>query len=472
MLAGLPRRARARASLPSVCAASFAAARRSPEQLARPLPGSRSPRRAPQPLRPHRGRGRRHLPRVPCARPRAGPVPIGRPIANIDDLRARRAGCSRCRSGVPGELYLGGVGVARGYLGRPDAHRRALRPRSLRRSPAARLYRTGDLAAWLPDGAARVPRPGRPPGQDPRLPHRARRDRGRPRRASRPCARRSWSCARGRAGRPAPRRLPGRRRPRARRPPSCARTWPSRLPEYMVPAAFVLLEALPLTASGKVDRQALPGAERCPRAEETALAARATRLEERWPPSGARCCGLERVGVHDNFFELGGHSLLATRVAARAGPWASTSRCAPLRGAHRRRAGRGDYRRPGAACPAPPIEPLRGRSGDAPVLRPGAALVPPPARGAPGSTPITSRLPPAWKGRSTPKRCGGPSATWSHRHEPLRTTFRLRGAEPVQVVNPPSPFELPLADIRGLVPEAREAEMLQARAKRPEPPST
>jgi len=88
------------------------------------------------------------------------------------------------------------------------------------------------------------------------------------------------------------------------------------LPAYMVPSAFVFLEALPLTSSGKVDRNALPAPERCGPDEASYVAPR-TATEKVLAGIWAEVLGLERVGMNDNFFELGGHSLLATKVTAR-----------------------------------------------------------------------------------------------------------------------------------------------------------
>ena len=80
----------------------------------------------------------------------------------------------------------------------------------------------------------------------------------------------------------------------------------------MVPAAFVALDALPLTANGKVDRKALPAPDAAPAGARRAVRRAAQRRpRRRWPASGPRCCGVERVGVHDNFFELGGDSILS-----------------------------------------------------------------------------------------------------------------------------------------------------------------
>ena len=146
-------------------------------------------------------------------------VPIGRPIANTEVyvLDRRR---QPVPAGVPGELYVGGPGLARGYLGRPGLTGGALRAPPLRRA-GARLYRTGDLARWLPDGHPGVPGPPRPAGQDPRLPHRARRGRGGPRQPTPRSAPLRWWCAgTGRAGRSAwwPTSPPATARRPARRP--------------------------------------------------------------------------------------------------------------------------------------------------------------------------------------------------------------------------------------------------------------
>jgi hypothetical protein len=107
----------------------------------------------------------------------------------------------------------------------------------------------------------------------------------------------------------------------AGRPPAASELRESlrkRLPDYMLPSAFVALEALPLTPNGKVDRAALPAPERNERDAASPYVAPRTPAEETLAGIWSEVLGLSRVGVHDNFFELGGHSLLATRVLTKA----------------------------------------------------------------------------------------------------------------------------------------------------------
>ena len=140
------------------------------------------------------------------------PITIGRPIANTQVYIVDRHS-QQNPIGMAGELLIGGDGVVRGYLDRPELT--AERFVELPAADGARVYRTGDLVTLLAGRRARVPRPPRPPGEDPRLPHRAGRDRGR----ARPVPERPRDRRRGphrHAGRAAPRRL--RRRRRRRRP--------------------------------------------------------------------------------------------------------------------------------------------------------------------------------------------------------------------------------------------------------------
>ena len=220
--------------------------------------------------------------------------------------------------GAVGELYIGGAGVARGYLEPARADRRAVHRRSVRRRAGARLYRTGDLARYLPDG--NIEFLGRNDHQVKIRGFRIElgRDRGAAGASIPRCARR-W-CSRARTGPATSGWSPtcaARCAGRTSLPRSCARTWRSALPEYMVPAAFVRLDALPLTPNGKLDRKALPAPEgdACARARPT----RRRRARSRTPLAGhlGELLGVERVGRHDNFFELGGHSLLAVRLMER-----------------------------------------------------------------------------------------------------------------------------------------------------------
>jgi hypothetical protein len=221
-------------------------------------------------------------------------------------------------AGVPGELWLGGDGLARGYLARPGRTAERFMPHPFGASQGLRLYRTGDRVRRLPDGAleflGRMDRqikirgyrvePGEIEAALARHP------------AVAACAvlvqGEDGGAAAGltayvtfhdpQAGAAAPQEL---------------RTWLSGLlPAAMVPAAWVVLDALPLTANGKLDRRALAETAPEPMRGEAAGAPPRTAVERELAALWAEVLGVERVGIGDSFFDLGGHSLLLPRVQA------------------------------------------------------------------------------------------------------------------------------------------------------------
>ncbi len=244
-----------------------------------------------------------------------GPVeaPIGRPIPGARAFVLDRGG-EPVPAGVPGELYIGGSGLARGYLDRPEITAERFVPDPFAGAPGERLYRTGDRVRWRPDGeleflgrvdhqvklrgfrvepgeieaalrghpavhdAAVVLKPG--PGGDPRLVAYTVRERT------------------------------------ADAPADLKAYLRERLPEFMVPALFVELPALPLTPSGKVDRRALPEPAAA-RPEAAAYVAPKSELERTIAAVWRDLLGVDRIGVEDNFFDLGAHSLLLVRAHAR-----------------------------------------------------------------------------------------------------------------------------------------------------------
>jgi amino acid adenylation domain-containing protein len=244
-----------------------------------------------------------------CARGGATDVvPIGRPVWNTR-LYVLDAALRPVPVGVPGELYIGGVQVARGYLGRPalTAARFVPDPHG---EPGGRLYATGDRARWRADGELeylgrldqqvklrgfRV-EPGEVEAALRR--HETVRDCAVVARDDAPGGTRLVAYVVGDADVDALRaHLRGS------------------VPEYMVPAAFVALDRLPLTPSGKLDRRSLPAPERA--SDDEGYLAPRTAVEAVLARIWAEVLGRERVGVRENFFAAGGHSLLATRVVSR-----------------------------------------------------------------------------------------------------------------------------------------------------------
>ncbi|MER7583150.1 amino acid adenylation domain-containing protein [Kitasatospora sp. NPDC097691] len=217
--------------------------------------------------------------------------------------------------GVPGEICLGGAGLARGYLNRPGVTAQAFVPDPHGREPGARLYRTGDLGRRHHDG--RVELLGRADHQVKIRGHRI--EPGEIEAVLLGCPEVRAAVVHPVAAGTGEAELVAYLEPfPGATPPDSGelRDLVGRMvPDYMIPAAFVVLDALPLTPSGKVDRGRLPAPTPAARTGEYL----APRTDQERAVAGAWCevLGVERVGVHENFFDLGGHSLLATRIALR-----------------------------------------------------------------------------------------------------------------------------------------------------------
>jgi amino acid adenylation domain-containing protein len=251
-----------------------------------------------------------------------GEPTIGQPIANTQ-IYILDTFLNPVPIGLPGELYIGGVGLARGYLNRSELTAEKFIPNPFSSEPGARFYKSGDLARYLPDGniefLGRIDKQVKIRGFRIEL--------GEIEAALRqhPAVTETVVLARDDVENPksAIENLKSDKRlvayvvlnhvssPTAGELRSFLK---AKLPEYMVPSSFVFLDFFPLTLNGKIDRKALPAPDqRRPELEEQYVAPR-TSGEEIIAGIWAEVLKLETVGVHDNFFALGGHSLLATQI--------------------------------------------------------------------------------------------------------------------------------------------------------------
>jgi len=217
--------------------------------------------------------------------------------------------------GETGEIFIGGAGVARGYLNRPDLTAARFLPDPFSPDPAARLYRSGDLARYAADGELEYL--GRKDFQVKIRGFRVELGEIESELNRDPSVRESVVV--GRDGPDGEKCLIGYVAVDAGSPASVTALrsrLQRRLPDYMVPAALVLMDKLPLNGNGKVDRQALPPPDLSARATAAYVAPR-NRLETTLSALWQEVLGVDRAGVHDDFFALGGHSLMATRVVSR-----------------------------------------------------------------------------------------------------------------------------------------------------------
>ncbi|MEA2695571.1 MAG: hypothetical protein QOJ16_4958, partial [Acidobacteriota bacterium] len=382
-------------------------------------------------------------------------TPLGRPLANSRAYLLDHAG-QAVPPGISGELYIGGAGVARGYHGRPELTAERFVPDPFDPHPGLRLYRTGDLARFLADG--KVEFLGRIDDQVKVRGFRIELGEIEAELCQHPDVREAIVAAPAETG--GARRLVGYVVPRgAPVPPAELRRFlGERLPEYMVPAAFAFLDALPRSAHGKVDRRALASARLEIEPDAGAFRAPRTPTEELLAGIWGEVLKLDRVGAEDDFFALGGHSLLAVQVVSRIRQAFGVD--LPLRRAFELPtiAGLAEAiaRELPAAFPVPPL---------LPAARPRAIplsfaqerlwflnqLVT-------GSTTYNMPFHVRLSGALEPAVLAAVLGEVVRRHEVLRTTFPVVAGSPVQTIGPPRGLALPVIDLAELAGEVREAE--------------
>jgi iturin family lipopeptide synthetase A len=246
---------------------------------------------------------------------RASTIPIGRPLSNTQmyllDRNLHLAPVS-----MPGELYISGAGLAVGYLNQPALTAERFIPHPFSKVPGARLYKTGDVARYATDGAIEFM--GRIDQQVKIRGYRIEPDEIALVLADHSSVREAVVVAHEVV--PGDKRLVAYVVLRPDQAPSLVevrRFAQTRLPDYMVPAAFMLLDALPLTPNGKLDRHALPTADVAATTLKSDYVAPRTHVEEQVAQAWMAVLGVDRVGVRDSFFDVGGNSLLAVRLISR-----------------------------------------------------------------------------------------------------------------------------------------------------------
>ena len=386
-------------------------------------------------------------------------LPIGKPIADTSIYLFDRA-LRPVPVGVPGEVYIGGIGLARGYLNQPDITAEKFVPHPFSTEPGARLYHTGDRARYLPDGnldfLGRVDDQVKIRGFRIELgevesvlkQHEAVKDAVVVVRQDLKVGPQLVAYVVAEAG------------DDSLQPGELRRFMLTELPEHMLPSHFVMLDKLPLTVNSKVDRRALPAPEQAPAELRSSFIAPRTPLEKSLAEIYVRILGLDKVGVNDNFFELGGHSLLATQVVSqvRTDLDVEISVRTVFEAATVAELARNieTVQRQAPDETTPPIMPV-ARNGNIPLSFAQERLwflqqLDPanPAYNFPAALRLTGQLNISALEKTL--------AAIVQRHESLRTTFAAPDGEPVQIIHQQFELKMPLVDLQVVATDEREAE--------------
>jgi amino acid adenylation domain-containing protein len=384
--------------------------------------------------------------------------PIGRPIANTR-LYVLDARLQPVPPGVVGELYIGGECLARGYLGRAEDTSEKFVPDPFGAEPGLRLYRTGDLARFLAEGDIQFL--GRRDRQVKVRGYRV--EIGEIETALAGHAGVGEAVVEALAGATGAGRLAAYvvAAEGARPSPAQMRAYlKERLPEYMIPSAFVFLEEFPLTPSGKVDRRALPEPSGALAGAADAYLPPRTATEEVLEAIWADVLGLEKVSAGANFFELGGHSLMATQVVSRVREAFQVE--LPLRRL---------FEEPTVAGLARAVEAARlaGRAHELPPLNrePHAGALPLSfaqqrlwfwEQLQPGTPTYVLTTALRLRGALDAKALGQTLNEVARRHDTLRASFTEADGEPVQLIAPTAEIVLDFVDLTRLPQAEREGE--------------
>ncbi|HEX5752319.1 MAG TPA: amino acid adenylation domain-containing protein, partial [Archangium sp.] len=384
-------------------------------------------------------------------------IPIGGGLSNTTLYVLDRNGMP-VPVGVPGELYIGGEGLAWGYLHRPELTAEKFVPHPFATQPGERLYRTGDVVRWLPEGSLEFV--GRVDSQVKVRGFRIELGEVESALVGYPGV--GEAVVMVREDSPGDRRLVGyvvAREGQAFEVSELKAYLKDTMPDYMVPAALVKLDKLPLNPNGKVDRKALPVPDQVQTSQEYVAPRNETErlLAQLW----SEVLAAPRIGIHDNFFDLGGHSLLATQALSR------------IRTAFKAELPLRDFfesptiaalalkldasLKAGQGIQAPPLTRV-SREGSLPLsfaqqrlwfldqLQPGSSFY---------NVPTAVKL----EGALDVAALESSLSALVQRHESLRTTFHSEQGQAVQVIAPNGALPLQVVDLRSLPSAEREAEV-------------